>query len=311
MLRKVIGGRLCMTLTFGMALATWLVGTPPAEASNCSPFTYTLTNGTTADASQVMTNFNTLMDCANNNLLPVSGGTLSGTTTLPGPGVITSTGIVGIGTTSPYSSSSLDVRGAIDSGSSTYDTYGFFYPLDSNTFAIEAHNYANNAKRNIIIDAWGGYVGIGTTSPINSLTVAGQGAGIAQLGTSGCGPDFVALTLGQTVAATCANYNIASSPTGSQDLFINRPNGQAIRFREGNGAEEMFIAAGGYVGIGTATPGYPLQINGEAAATSFVNTSDRRLKTDIKPLDLNALNIVARLKPVTFQWKEPKNEMTG
>lgn len=45
-----------------------LLETNPALASNCSAFTYTLTNGTTADANQVMSNFNTLLNCANNNL---------------------------------------------------------------------------------------------------------------------------------------------------------------------------------------------------------------------------------------------------
>lgn len=40
----------------------------PALAANCSPFTYTLTNGTTADANQVMANFNTLLNCSNNSL---------------------------------------------------------------------------------------------------------------------------------------------------------------------------------------------------------------------------------------------------
>lgn len=40
----------------------------PALAANCPGFTYTLTNGTVADANQVMSNFNTLLNCANNNL---------------------------------------------------------------------------------------------------------------------------------------------------------------------------------------------------------------------------------------------------
>lgn len=40
----------------------------PSLAANCPSFTYTLTNGTTADANQVMANFNTLLNCSNNNL---------------------------------------------------------------------------------------------------------------------------------------------------------------------------------------------------------------------------------------------------
>jgi hypothetical protein len=52
----------------------------PALASNCSPYPYTLTNGTTADANQVMGNFNAILSCANSTLVaaPVAvsqGGT--------------------------------------------------------------------------------------------------------------------------------------------------------------------------------------------------------------------------------------------
>lgn len=45
------------------------VGTFPAMAQNCPTYTYTLTNGTTADAGQVMSNFNTIRTCGNNQLL--------------------------------------------------------------------------------------------------------------------------------------------------------------------------------------------------------------------------------------------------
>src|SRR5260221_1166538 len=39
-----------------------------AEAANCSSNPFTLTNGQQADATQVMSNFNNLLNCANNNL---------------------------------------------------------------------------------------------------------------------------------------------------------------------------------------------------------------------------------------------------
>lgn len=39
-----------------------------AEAANCSSNPFTLTNGQTADATQVMANFNNLLNCSNNNL---------------------------------------------------------------------------------------------------------------------------------------------------------------------------------------------------------------------------------------------------
>ncbi|HEY1722249.1 MAG TPA: hypothetical protein VGG27_13475 [Magnetospirillaceae bacterium] len=50
----------------------------PAWANSCPPYTYTLTNGTTADASQVMGNFNTIMNCASYFV----GGTSTGMATV-------------------------------------------------------------------------------------------------------------------------------------------------------------------------------------------------------------------------------------
>jgi len=40
----------------------------PARAANCSSYSFTLTNGQVADATQVMANFNNILSCANNNL---------------------------------------------------------------------------------------------------------------------------------------------------------------------------------------------------------------------------------------------------
>jgi hypothetical protein len=50
MLRKIIARWSSTALVSGMALAPWLLGSSPAAAANCPSFTYTLTNGTTADA---------------------------------------------------------------------------------------------------------------------------------------------------------------------------------------------------------------------------------------------------------------------
>jgi len=74
-----------------------LLSASAAHAANCSAYTYTLTNGTSADANQVMSNFNNILNCANNNLLAASGGTITGLTTLPGSGQITSAGLFSIG----------------------------------------------------------------------------------------------------------------------------------------------------------------------------------------------------------------------
>lgn len=54
----------------------------PAQAANCSSYSYTLTNGQVADATQVMANFNNILSCANNNL--AKNGANSDITSLSG-----------------------------------------------------------------------------------------------------------------------------------------------------------------------------------------------------------------------------------
>ena len=72
-----------------------LLSTSAAHAANCSAYTYTLTNGTSADANQVMSNFNNILNCGNNNLAPIASPQF--------------TGSVGIGIAA--SANSLDVNG--------------------------------------------------------------------------------------------------------------------------------------------------------------------------------------------------------
>lgn len=81
MMKKLVAG-LCLALTLAaswaersvifraaaLAGALEILAENPALASNCNSYTYTLTNGQTADANQVMANFNTIMTCANSNL---------------------------------------------------------------------------------------------------------------------------------------------------------------------------------------------------------------------------------------------------
>jgi hypothetical protein len=75
-----------------VSLVVFLGGCCAAIANNCPSYPYTLTNGTTADANQVMGNFNTIMNCASFYV----GGTTTGsagaqTLASVSPGVFTLT----------------------------------------------------------------------------------------------------------------------------------------------------------------------------------------------------------------------------
>jgi len=63
----------------------------------------------------------------------------------------------------------------------------------------------------------------------------------------------------------------------------------------------------GYVGIGVhylTAYSYKLQVNGTANCSLGAWSSDIRLKRNVKELGFNGLNIINKLRPVTFEWKE-------
>jgi len=64
----------------------------------------------------------------------------------------------------------------------------------------------------------------------------------------------------------------------------------------------LTIRGNGRVGIGTTLPAYRLHVAGNVAAHSFINISDQRWKTNIKPIQ-NALDNVLKMQGVTYYWK--------
>jgi hypothetical protein len=69
------------------------------------------------------------------------------------------------------------------------------------------------------------------------------------------------------------------------------------------------VKSNSYVGIATASPSYQLHVNGTAYATGAAGAlSDIRHKKNIVALGDGALNRVMQLRPVTFLWKDPKDD---
>ncbi len=138
-----------------------------------------------------------------------------------------------------------------------------------------------------------GNVGIGTTNPLYSLVIsAGGHEGMEFAPGSGGNIDSV-----QFYNRFNEHYDAALFIAGSY-IFNTAA------------TERMRIDTSGNVGIGTASPGYLLTVNGTAYATAFMSPSDRRHKTEIQPLTDDALSLILRLKPVTFFWKDPHDAGT-
>ena len=103
------------------------------------------------------------------------------------------------------------------------------------------------------------------------------------------------------------NTSIINTTVNNYQLIISEDislNGRLLVQQDASfGGNLVINSAGtgttGFVGIGTSTNiTYPLQVNGQIAATSFNATSDYRIKENVKPLD-DAFTI-DNIKPVTF-----------
>ena len=219
-------------------------------------------------------------------------------------------GNVGIGLTNP--SAKLDVTGtgvvsqikstnnnyalAIAGNNCTYDV--FLGSTNTNDFVIANENNNGTFAERLRIDS-SGNVGIGTTSPDNTLHVhtgtagtvtANSGADDLVVENSGdCGISLLtadnnttALFFGcptQTVGAAI-RYNHNSS---EMSLGPDHP-GAHLRINSGDGAEAMRIDSSGNLGIGTAYPSAKLDVRGNIYTGDkiLVNTSSPDAMVHIK-----------------------------
>jgi hypothetical protein len=186
---------------------------------------------------------------------------------------ISSSGNVGIGTTSP--SYKLDVYGSprfygdgnhmytrIFSGATNKDSKILFgndaerfnvgLAASSNTFAINSSNGGTPTSLNI--DYTTGNVGIGTSSPTGSLDIQKNSATAVRIGDAGAYPILF-------------NFN---TQTGDLSTFsrIRSLSSQPIILSP-MGTDAVTINTSGNVGIGTSTPAYKLQVGGGDIAIDY------------------------------------------
>jgi hypothetical protein len=199
---------------------------------------------------------------------------------------LTSTGNVGIGTTSP--TQKLDVNG-------NAVVLGFLQAGDASILGAPSYGLIPTA---IIGKSPAGVLDIRNT---NGTVNAGDTAGIIQFSVKGDA------TPGYTVAridVSTQNNTTTGNSGGGNIKFLTSVGGTGAF-----PTERMRITNTGNVGIGTTIPGYTLHVNGSVAGTSaYVNLSDERYKKDIQPIE-NALDKILSLNGVTFNWDKSKTDM--
>jgi endosialidase-like protein len=169
----------------------------------------------------------------------------------------------------------------------------------------------------LVILSTNGYVGIGTPTPQAKLDVVGGISAKGPVVTSSVAtpenlPDYspyTPLSYFDEVypgVARIASAGVNSSTRGSFIYYSSSSDNSLVT------VPFMVIPNGSqdYTGINLPIgdgPSYPLHVNGTVYATGGAGAlSDRRHKTDIEPLAVDALDMVAKLKPVTFLWKTPR-----
>ena len=188
----------------------------------------------------------------------------SGSVTMnPGGLFVSSSGLVGIGTSSPNRAleilnTSTQLRLSYDA--STYseirsDSSGGLLVSAANSYII---NYTSGSERMRITSA--GNVGIGTSAPKTNLQISNvSGADLLSFGISNY-QDWVGGKIDlQGISAFGADMTFYTHPANSSN------NATVV--------ERMRITSTGDVGIGTTSPGYKLDISGSQALLRIQSTS--------------------------------------
>lgn len=167
----------------------------------------------------------------------------------------------------------------------------------------------------------GANVGIGTTSPTAKLHVSSSTGGVFEIDGAGATTILYVTASGNVGIGTItpgATLDVignvrATSFTGSfsGSVVAAGSNTQIIYNNAGVLAGSTnLVFNGSNVGIGSASPAFPLDVNGTARVTTLIETSTKILKENIQPYSTD-INKFKKLKPVSFNWKDTKKEDIG
>jgi hypothetical protein len=239
-------------------------------------------------------------------------------------------GNVGFGTTSP--ATTMQINGILRTGGIGANTTLTAYTQGTG-ISIEAFQDNTPAtKRDIYLGAFGGNVGIGSTSPTQKLVVANSTSTYIQVSnTSGtpsnlflgaAGADNVIISRDGTTGnkplsfyigtAECMRIDtsgnlLIGTTSSAGSLITGSVTGRNLATLTSAGAASTLVCiknntAGGYLIFDFSGTGVG-SITSNGTTTSYNITSDYRLKENVAPMK-NALQTLTSLKPVTYTWKK-------
>jgi Chaperone of endosialidase/Major tropism determinant N-terminal domain len=245
---------------------------------------------------------------------PTTQVSISGIVSLSGTGVIT--GNIGIGTSTPVAPLHINNSnyGAIQLGNNI-NGQGFTVSKElDNSFNVSTNVFSSGTKRlkidqsgNVTTAINGGYVGISTNTPTNTLTVSG----IVAISDPTIGTQY-AVAISNS-GGTNGDIGIGSDVTSG---YIQSFNSKALQLNSIGTNNVIITKSGGNVGIGTASPVYKLDVTGNTRITGTLLTtgainsqgditafysSDERLKDNIKPIT-SALDKIDNISGVEYDW---------
>ncbi len=138
-----------------------------------------------------------------------------------------------------------------------------------------------------------GRVGIGTTTPaFGKLTV---------LVNTGNAALTIDANAGGVPNLSHADLLVCSPTTQADYCFVTNAGSLSTNVLTLTGPSPS--SGPGKVGVRTMNPAFPLDVSGDAHATSFMVSSDARFKKDVRPLT-NVLEKIDKIRGVAFDWNQ-------